>query len=147
MLKNDLDMAFNYEPIPYGVIKEGKGHPLTKGTQAHRMISKATPDDLRIADVFKRLGQKEKCFGHKIAWDQNVLQTLTAKLDYTRGVEIERISKMDVIHAQTFPEDYDFMSESFHDIAYICGMSVPPIMTKRIVQRMIEQGLFKYRTN
>ena len=139
-----LDMSFNYEPIPYGVIKQGEGKPINKNTQTYKMICQATPDDLRISDIFARLGQKEKCFGAKIAWEENVLQTITAKLDYTRGVEKERISELDIIHAQTFPEDYNFLSDSWNDIAYICGMSVPPIMIKRIVTRLIESGLFNY---
>ena len=140
---NNLDMHFSYEPIVYGKIKEGKGLPLNPNTQSYKLISVATPRDLRVCDIYARLGQKEKCFGHKIAWEENVLQTLTAKLDYTRGVEKERISEMDIIHAQTFPEDYDFMSTSWHDIAYLCGMSVPPVMIKRIVTRLIESGVFK----
>lgn len=138
---SDLDMSFNYEGVTYGEIKEGSGRTVNKDTQTYRMICQATPDDLRIADVFVRLGLKEKCFGAKIAWEDKILQTLTAKLDYTRGVEKERISEKDIIHAQTFPEDYDFMSESWHDVAYICGMSVPPVMIKRIVQRLIESGV------
>ena len=141
MLSNELDMTFNYEPVTYGQIKSGVGDPLRKDTQVYRMLCQATHDDLRIADVLVRLGEKEKCFGSKIAWEENVLQTLTAKLDYNRGLEKERISKEDIIQSQTFPEDYDFMSESWHDVAYICGMSVPPIMIKRIVQRLIESGV------
>ena len=137
-----LDMSFNYEPITYGKIKEGKGRPLNTTTQAYKMICQATKEDLRVADVFRRLGMKEKCFGAKIAWDSNVLQTFTAKLDYTRGIEKERITEMDIIHAQTFPEDYNFMSNSWHDVAYTCGMSVPPVMIKRIVERLIESGVF-----
>ena len=138
----DLDMSFNYEPVTYGQIKSGIGDPIRKDTQVYRMLCQATHDDLRISDVFVRLGEKEKCFGAKIAWEENVLQTLTAKLDYSRGEEKTRISKEDIIHSQTFPEDYDFMSDSWHDVAYICGMSVPPVMIKRIVQRLIESGVF-----
>jgi DNA (cytosine-5)-methyltransferase 1 len=138
-----LDMSFNYEPVTYGVIKSGEGVPLKKGTQLYEALCQATHDDLRISDVFVRQGKKEKCFGSKIAWEENVLQTITAKLDYNRGVEKERITEMDIIHSQTFPEDYNFMSDSWSDIAYICGMSVPPIMIKRIVTRLIESGVFK----
>ena len=141
----ELDMSFNYEPITYGMIKEGKGQPLNKNTQAYKMIEQATPKELRVCDVFVKLGQKERCFGHKIAWEENVLQTFTAKLEYTRGIEKERITEKDIIHAQTFPEDYDFMSERWSDVAYICGMSVPPIMIKRIVTRLIESGVFDYK--
>lgn len=149
-LKNDirvdlkrLDMSFNYEPIHYGVIKEGRGRPVNEDTQTYRVLCQATPADLRVADVFKRIGEKERCFNSKIAWEQNVLQTITANLEYNRGVEKERISELDIIHAQTFPEDYDFMSYSWNDVAYICGMSVPPVMIKRIVTRLIESGVFE----
>lgn len=141
---NSLDMSFNYEPVPYGVIKEGKGDPLNQETQTYRILCIATNDDLRIADVFKRIGEKERQFGTKIAWEENVLQTITANLEYCRGVEKERISVEDVIHAQTFPEDYDFVTRTFANVSYICGMSVPPIMIKRIVTRLIEQGVYDY---
>ena len=139
---DSINMTFNYAPIPYGEIKSGAGKPLAPDIQAYTMLKQATHEDFRVADIFVRLGMKEKCFGHKIAWEENVLQTLIAKLEYTRGVELERISEMDIIHAQTFPEDYDFVSNSWHDVAYICGMSVPPIMIKRIVLRLIESGCF-----
>jgi DNA (cytosine-5)-methyltransferase 1 len=141
-----LDMSFNYEPVTYGEIKEGVGSPMKKGTQVYQMLCQATHDDLRVSDIFLRLGEKEKCFGSKIAWEENVLQTITAKLAYFRGVEKERISKEDIIHAQTFPEDYDFLSESWHDVAFICGMSVPPVMIKRIVTRLIESGVFNEKS-
>ena len=137
-----LDMAFNYEPVPYGVIKSGEGIPVNPDTQAYRTLCLATTEDQRLSDVFVRLGQKEKCFGAKIAWEHNVLQTLTANLDYFRGVEKERISIEDIVHAQTFPEDYDFITRTFGNVSYICGMSVPPVMIKRIVTRLIESGVF-----
>ena len=139
----DLNMHFNYSPIPYGEIKEGVGRPVRKDTQVYRMLCQATHNDYRIADVFVRLGLKEKCFGSKIAWDENVLQTLTAKLEYHRGDEKTRITEEDIIHAQTFPEDYDFINRTWQNVAYICGMSVPPVMIKRIITRMIEAGVFK----
>lgn len=138
-----IDMSFNYERVPYGIIKEGKGESLNKDTQTYKMLCIATHDDLRIADIFKRCGEKERQFGTKIAWEENVLQTLIANLEYFRGIEKERISVEDIIHAQTFPEDYDFISKTFANVSYICGMSVPPIMTKRIVTRLIESGVFK----
>lgn len=138
-----LDMSFNYEPVPYGKIKSGAGIPIGKDTQAYKMLGLATPNDQRIADIFARLGQKEKCFGAKIAWEQNILQTITASLDYYRGVEKERISIEDLVHAQTFPEDYNFINPTFSTVSYICGMSVPPVMIKRIVNRLLESGVFQ----
>ena len=136
-----LDMSFNYEPVTYGEIKEGRGRPVNRDTQTYRILCQATTEDLRIADVFRRIGEKERCFNNKIAWDDKILQTLTANLEYNRGVEKERITELDIVHAQTFPEDYDFLDDSWNTVAYICGMSVPPIMIKRIVQRLIESGV------
>jgi len=141
----DIDMSFNYKPITYGEIKTGKGRKINKNTQLYKYLCLATPKDLRLSDVFIRLKEKEKCFGAKIAWEENVLQTITAKLDYTRGTEKTTISNEDVIHAQTFPENYDFDNNTFGNISYICGMSVPPVMIKRIVQRLIEQKVYDYK--
>lgn len=94
-----LDMFFDYEPVIYENIKSGKGRELSKNTQLYRTLCIANEDDLRISDVFVRMGQKEKCFGAKIAWDKNVLQTITAKLDYFRGKEKTTISIDDIIAA------------------------------------------------
>lgn len=140
-----LDMYFNYKPITYGQIRSGEGKPLSPDTQAYKYIKLATPKDKRIIDVLSRIGEKERCFGHKIAWNENVLQTITAKLDYTCGDTLRGISNEDIIHAQTFPEDYDFGEYTFDRVAYICGMSVPPLMIKRIVQRLIEEKVFDYK--
>lgn len=62
-----------------------------------------------------------------------------------RGTEKTRISVEDIIHSQTFPEDYMFNERTFKEVVYTCGMSVPPIMIKRIVTRLIESGVFDYK--
>jgi hypothetical protein len=46
----------------------------------------------------------------------------------------------DYINVSTFPSDYDYEGAS---ICYITCMSVPPIMIKRIVTRLIESGVFQ----
>ena len=156
-LQYELDMSFNYEPVLYGTIKSGIGDEMNKETRVYKLLCLAEENDRYLCDVVRRTEgreslfshvvlqdqcEKERCFNNKIAWDHNVLQTITAHLDYHRGIEKERISELDIIHAQTFPEDYDFLDNSWNTVAYICGMSVPPIMIKRIVQRLIESGVF-----
>ena len=51
------------------------------------------------------------------------------------------ILQEELIRAGVLPQDYDFDAINK---AYICGMSVPPIMIKRIVTRLIESGVFNY---
>lgn len=140
---NKIDMGFDYEPVTYGEIKTGVGRLLNNKTQTYKYLEKyATHIDLRLCDIFERLGEKPRCFGCKIAWEENILQTITAKLDYIRGIEKTTISIEDIIHAQTFPEDYKFDEYKWQNVAYICGMSVPPVMMKRVVARLIESGIF-----
>jgi len=140
-----LDMTFNYEPVTYASIKQGHGKKINPNTKDYEMLSKAIPTDKNIAAVYERLGEKPRRFSASICWDENVLPTIVAKLFHYRPKERERISPLDVIHAQTFPEDYDFCSDRYLDIDYLCGMSVPPVMMKRVVLRLIEQGVFDYK--
>lgn len=42
-------------------------------------------------------------------------------------------SDKDIMILQTFPQDYDFMGMN---VQYICGMSVPPIMMKKIAEQV-----------
>lgn len=135
----DLDMSFNYEPITYGEIREGVGRILRPNSKYYHLLSLAIDSDKRIADVRERLGEKGSGFTDMFARAGDVLPTIKASesiyVPETKGM----ISEQDIIHSQTFPEDYDFDTAN---VCYICGMSVPPIMTKRIVTRLIEEGVF-----
>lgn len=137
---DDLDMSFNYEPILYGEIKSGVGG---KTTQYQRnLLEKATKRDFDLGSIYNRLYGKRTGFADKIVWDNYVLPTITANEKIFRGEEKARISVQDIINAMTFPKDYNFLEQNPR---YICGMSVPPIMIKRIVTRLIESGIFKIK--
>jgi DNA (cytosine-5)-methyltransferase 1 len=136
-LQNELDMNFNYVPILFGEVKEGVGEK--PSAIVEKLLSIATPTDKRLADIIIRQGGKESRFNEKIAQDGMVCQTLTSHGFY-RGADKRKLSTMDYYHVSTFPEDYDFCGQN---VAYICGMSVPPIMIKRIVTRLIESGVFE----
>ena len=140
-----LDMAFNYQSITYGEIRSGKGRKISEKTNAYKLLNIATENDKRLCDIYKRLGEKEKCFGQQIIWDNNIMQTITAKYMCYRPKEKECVTIEDIIHAQTFPIDYKFNQRTFTQVAYVCGMSVPPVMIKRIVTRLIEQGVYDYK--
>lgn len=85
--------------------------------------------------------EKESRFNEKIVYDGEISQTLTSHGFY-RGTDKCKFSNEDYINVSTFPSDYDYKGSN---ICYITCMSVPPVMIKRIVTRLIENGLFDYK--
>ena len=141
-----LDMSFNYEPVVYGDIKEGAGETMNPDTRIYKLLCQCNSTDTTLCDVVERLENKISLFNYVILQDQNIFPTLTAGSAETpmRGKEKTFCTCEDMIHAQTFPEDYVFPKKTRRSVQYICGMSVPPIMIKRIVTRLIESGVFAH---
>lgn len=144
---NNLDMAFNYEPITYSEIKEGKCKPINKDSKFYNIAKQANEQDKSIADTRIRLGEKGSAFQTYYIRPNMIMPTQRAKPDIIDLEELAYVSKETIRNAQTFPSDYDFINYTYSNIGYICGMSVPPIMIKRIVTRLIESGLFDDNNN
>lgn len=146
MIKNELDMSFNYSPIPYGEIKDGSGGELTEKVRIVFDQLKCGEKDLVSAwNRVHNPGKPEKrmWFNSIITYDDNVMQTVAGDhsqmFDYSAKA---KVSDKSIANASTFPQDYDFDGAS---IPYICGMSVPPIMMYRVVTRLIEGGIFNVK--
>jgi DNA (cytosine-5)-methyltransferase 1 len=148
-LRNDvddleyLDMSFNYEPIAYMEIKEGTRSITPKMAELFEYVQMGEKDFVKAWNRKYNPGQPEKrmLFNSIITYDDDVMQTCAgdhdSMYDYS---DRARVSNKSIANATTFPQDYDFCGQS---AAYICGMSVPPIMIKRIVTRLIESGVFE----
>lgn len=136
-----LDMSFNYEPILFGEIKSGVGAEASE--KAKILLDNAIESDTLLSLAYERVYGKSSWFTHALCRDNYVMPTVVAgHACMWRLTEKTHCSNEDYINAQTFPQDFDFGKES---VSYICGMSVPPVMIKRIVQRLIESGLFNYK--
>lgn len=107
------------------------------------MIKDAYKKDKRIADTRLRLGEKGNGFQTYYLRDDEVMMTVRSKPDIIDMSKIEYVSWQSIRNAQTFPRDYDFGSNSVSNICYVLGMSVPPIMMKRVVERLIESKIFE----
>ena len=141
-LQNELDMSFNYEPITFGEITNGESDVRTG--KMHDIAAQSIKGEKSIADTLVRLGEKYSMFGHRIIDEDDVIPTILAG---HRDIWLRNgngISKGDMVSAQTFPQDYDFSPNSYSNVEYICGMSVPPLMIKRIVDKLLEYGVFDY---
>lgn len=83
-----------------------------------------------------RLGGNNKLFGSVYIYDNNVCRTIISGGKFLRFDVPGTISDKDIITIQTFPQDYDFCGQP---VQYVCGMSVPPIMMKKIAEQIYSQ--------
>ena len=135
-LQHELDMTFNYEPIPYGSFKTQE-EKVANGKMG-QAIRQRRPGE-KVEDVMYRLYGVRSGITHRIVSTNEVYPTQTAGHDDIWTETGNHPSNLDVIHSQTFPEDYDFCGQK---VEYICGMSVPPLMIKRVVDKLLAQGVF-----
>ena len=138
---NTINMKFDYEPILFGEVKEGKGTPPSE--KAKLLLDEVKGCETLLANAHIRLYGKRSWFTHVLCRDDEVMPTVVAGHKCMwRFTEKEHCSNEDYRNASTFPRDYNFLDQ---DPSYICGMSVPPVMMKRVVTRLIESGLFDYK--
>lgn len=142
---NKIDMGFDYEPITYGMIKDGELKSMGKDTKFYKIAENAIDSDKNIADTRVRLGEKGSAFQTLYIRDDEIVPTQRATPDLIDIRHIAYVSKETIRNSQTFPQDYKFLPDTYSNIGYICGMSVPPIMIKRIVTRLIDSGIFNYK--
>lgn len=91
---------------------------------------------------------KKQLFGYRKINPNMPLNTITAgDKSSSSGGLIKRVSgnwtglnKSELLAAQTFPTDYNFVNNCPY---YICGMSVPPVMIANIANQIHEQWLSK----
>jgi len=65
---------------------------------------------------------------------------LTAAGKLYHGIYPRKLNITEICRISSFPQDYDFGKEK---PAYVCGMSVPPIMTARVANEIYIQWLSK----
>lgn len=136
-----IDMIFNYKPITYGIIKDGIGKKAS--IKAFNLLNEAKEYERTLNEAHKRLYGKSSWFNHTICVESKVMPTIVAGHSCMwRFKEKTQCSNQDFINGSTFAQDYNFGKEN---VSYICGMSVPPLMIKRLMTRLIESGLFEYK--
>jgi DNA (cytosine-5)-methyltransferase 1 len=134
-----LDMSFNYIPIPYSEI-ECDPHNIKEGKIA-KLARMAKQGDINLLRASREFDGKNNFFSERVQCKSDVLWAIAAG---GSDIWVENfgycINDVEMAIASTFPQDYNFGKQK---VKYICGMSVPPIMIKRIVTRLIESGVFK----
>lgn len=135
-----LKLNFNERPILFRECRTAHGRIIdpasAKATYEYLKYMKSS--DKSIKDIKKRLYGKESNFNDQIIRDCDVAPTLTASGQSIRACDKTWLSDDDCRNMTSFPQDYDFGTES---AKYICGMSVPPNMMANIASGIWTQWL------
>ena len=139
--RNDYDLPklrlnFAEKPILFGEIRSENGKPVT-GKDAE-LLKKAKPSDKYASWIEAREYNKKKCNYRHIISDTDIVPTMVSAGIFYRQYDKMSLSDMDIINAQTFPQDYNFLKQ---DVKYVCGMSVPPVMMAQIADQVYIQWL------
>lgn len=131
-----LRLEFNEEPVKFGEFRSKSGKVPTEYTQ--RLLSRRIKTDRCLADINKRVNNKNVGFTSPIWHDEEVCGTLTSAGSAFRYYDGQEISREDILQISSFPLDYDFGNK---DAKFICGMSVPPLLMARISSEVYKQWL------
>ena len=132
---NTLNMSFLYKPVNFSVVKSVEGTKI-KSENLLKLLSFAKYGDRNLEPACIRQRGKGSFFNYCFVYDDKVAPTITAHCNNIRWDTKSLLSKKDIVSISTFPQDYDFMTDNVDNISYICGMSVPPLMIKRVADKL-----------
>jgi DNA (cytosine-5)-methyltransferase 1 len=142
-LKDYLDvfsLNFNEKPIYFGDIadKNSTTHkPLWKSIAIRWPYVEHGDQSLKFADAkYRNLKTFNAFFSTQIIYDNVVASTLTSSGATIYYNEARNLNDTEYIRISSFPSDFNFCNS---DIRYVCGMSVPPLMTARIANEIKKQ--------
>jgi len=131
-----LDLYFDGKRITYGEIKDGVGRK-----QSDLYFSRweqRVNSDKNFGDITERINGTGSCFSDTFAKQDNVMPTITSKGNITDFDCGYYVSESTIKRAGSYPSDYDFKSNK---PSYLIGMSVPPLMTAGVANRVLKQWL------
>lgn len=137
-----LQLHFNSPPISFGAIvskncNRSQVKPLYPSVQKRLPYVRKGERSLKYADArFRGLNTLNAFYGTQILYNNIVPNTLTATGCTVYYNEKRELSDSEYRRMSTFPKDYDFLDAN---VRYVCGMSVPPLMTLAITREIKKQ--------
>lgn len=135
-----LDLNFNEDRIPFGVIKTNDGNyrwtAHDQNVWNHRQMG-----DKAYSCVLQRIENRYSNFNAKFIYDNAVPFTLASceASKMTLFSEPRRMCVTEMILSQSFPLDYDFGTDNPAKIQYVLGMSIPPVMMAHLADVIYKQ--------
>lgn len=132
-----LSLNFNERPILFREIKDGLGDPIT-GERTLLAWNKRIPSDHHVGMTNLRIHGKKSNFNTIYAKDDEVLHCITASCQQILYSEPKKMSVTEMLKGSSFPLDYAVEPSR---TMFVCGMSVPPVMTAQISYQIYLQWL------
>lgn len=133
-------MEFNEPAILFGQIvdKNSTSHkPLRESIRIRRPFVAYGDQSLKFADTkYRNLKTCNAFFSTYILYDKDVAPTLTSGGTCLYYNEARNLNDIEYRRMSSFPTDFDFCGSS---VRYVCGMSVPPLMSARIAHEILKQ--------
>ncbi|MGL4695196.1 DNA cytosine methyltransferase [Enterococcus larvae] len=136
LLFSKLSLNFSEAPILYKEIEDNDGKPLNQETETYNRWLRRRPQDRNLGDITFREVGKDLNFNSVLLHRNRIVPTIASGSHLIKYDKPESISDGEIIKAQTFPYDYNFLDQN---VQYVCGMSVPPIMMKKIAEQIYLQ--------
>lgn len=137
-----LTLDFKEKPVYFGSIADRGStthKPLWPSIQVRWPYIEKGDQCLKFADAkYRKLNTYNAFFSTAILYDDVVAPTLTSNGTFVYYNEVRNLNDLEYRRMSSFPTDYDFNGMN---VRYVCGMSVPPLMTARIAKE-IERQLF-----
>lgn len=139
-----LDLQFNEKGIAFGEIKEDSGNDKNVSETVVNIWNHRTIKDISLRESNNRKEGRciNKWFSSHYIHSKNICNTLTASDSNILYDEPRFMNNTEIKRASSFPTDYDFGKNK---VSYLCGMSVPPVMTAQIADRIYKQWLSKLK--
>jgi DNA (cytosine-5)-methyltransferase 1 len=102
--------------------------------------NKRIDTDGSLGDINQRERGLLSDFNAILIKPDQVMPTITANGKFIDFNLPQHVSDAAIIKGQSFPSDYNFLGSKPN---YLCGMSVPPIMTAQIATQIYKQWLSK----
>lgn len=129
-----IDMDFELPPILFNEISDDtdKDEKIAKSIKSLWHIMGASHGGL------SSVHPKGSFFNEVKVGKDFVCPTLTSQGKLYHYAIPRRLNKKEICKISSFPSDYDFGNEK---PAYVCGMSVPPLMIAKIAEQIYKQWL------
>ena len=134
-----LELNFREAPIFFGEFREDIPGLNELSELQFDVWNKKCPRDTSMADVLLRTENRNAWFNMVLVHDNRVAPTKATGLGEVLYSQPRRYTEREIKCVSTFPQDYKCASKNH--LAFLTGMSVPPVMTAQIAYEIYRQWL------